>query len=119
MFSCCSARVSRVEILTMRNNNIVTGMMDSMTDDELDSKKPIEPARAKRIARGSGTTADEVNQLLAEHKRFSKMIGKMGKLGKGGRGPDMSQVRVRVCPCVQEYGWERGGARLHGISDAP
>ena len=36
-----------------------------------------------RIAKGCGCFPQEVVQLLDEHKRFSKMVGKMGKLGKG------------------------------------
>ena len=30
-------------------------MLDSMTNDELDSKKPLVPSRIERIGRGSGT----------------------------------------------------------------
>jgi len=56
-------------------------MMDSMTDDELDTNKGLEPSRIPRIARGSGTTIKEVEQLMVEHKRFAKMIGKMVRLG--------------------------------------
>lgn len=52
-------------------------MMDSMNDAELDSLKPLNPSRCKRIAKGSGTKESEVNQLIEEHKRFAKMVGKM------------------------------------------
>ena len=69
-------------------------MMDSMTDDELDTNKGLDPSRIPRIARGSGTTIKEVEQLMVEHKRFAKMIGKFGKLGgKGGKGLDMAQLQ--------------------------
>ena len=45
-------------------------------------------------AAGSGTTIKEVSQLVDEHKRFAKMIGKMGKMGKGKPGGmDMSQMQ--------------------------
>eukprot|EP01050_Picozoa_sp_SAG11_P001343 SAG11_NODE_57_length_19200_cov_18.288417_11_plen_72_part_00 len=43
--------------------------------------------RVMRISAGSGRYPGEVVQLLDEHKRFSKMVGKMGKLG----------VSVRSC----------------------
>lgn len=69
-------------------------MMDSMTDEELDTNKGLEPSRIPRIARGSGTTIKEVEELMVEHKRFAKMIGKMGKMGgKGGKGLDMAQMQ--------------------------
>jgi signal recognition particle subunit SRP54 len=55
-------------------------MMDSMNDAELDSLKPLNPGRCKRIARGSGTSVAEVSQLIEEHKRFSKMVGKMSNM---------------------------------------
>ena len=65
-------------------------MMDSMTDGELDSQKPLDIVnsaearmRVMRISKGCGCFPQEVVQLLDEHKRFSKMVGKMGKLGKG------------------------------------
>jgi len=69
-------------------------MMDSMTDDELDSVKPIDvkSGRIERIARGSGTQVPEVHQLLDEHKRFSKMVGKMGKMSKG-KGSELQQLQ--------------------------
>ena len=55
-------------------------MMDSMTEQELDSLKPLNPGRIKRIARGSGTSIGEVSQLIEEHKKFSKMVSKMSNM---------------------------------------
>ena len=52
-----------------------------------------------RISRGSGTSEDEVQQLLAEHKKFSKMIGKMGKMGKG-LGARFTRDSVYILTCV-------------------
>jgi signal recognition particle subunit SRP54 len=60
-------------------------MMDSMTDDELDCKKGValdkDLSRVIRVARGSGVHPMGVAELLHEHKRFEKMVGKMGKAG--------------------------------------
>jgi len=55
-------------------------MMDSMTKDELDCVKPITESRVLRIARGAGTSPQELLYLLSEHKRFSKMVERMGKM---------------------------------------
>lgn len=54
-------------------------MMDSMTDAELDCKVQIDESRIKRIARGSGTSPAELQQLLVCHKSMEKVVGKMGK----------------------------------------
>ena len=55
-------------------------MMDSMTNEELDSEKPLTDYRLIRIAKGSGTRPEEVAFLLEEHKKFKVMVEKMGKL---------------------------------------
>eukprot|EP00392_Amoebophrya_sp_AT5.2_P007125 g7139.t1 len=65
-------------------------MMDSMSAAELDGKGDrIEkaPSRILRIARGAGVHPGFVGELLAEHKRFEKMIGKMGKTGLLSKDP--------------------------------
>ncbi len=54
-------------------------MMDSMTNDELDGKVDITESRMIRVARGSGTSVNEVYELLRYHKQMEQMIGKMGK----------------------------------------
>ena len=61
-------------------------IMDSMTAEELDGIKPLNPSRITRIAKGSGAMEVEVATLLEEFKRLKMMIEKMSKakLGKGG-----------------------------------
>lgn len=66
-------------------------MMDSMHHDELDCVKPMVQSRLVRVARGSGSSLAEVNQLLEEYKRMSKMVGKMGKSGLMG-GNSMQEM---------------------------
>merc|ERR1712182_111865 len=48
--------------------------------------------RRHRVAKGSGSSHAEVNQLLEEYKRMEKMVGKMGKSGLFGKGGDMTQL---------------------------
>lgn len=83
-------------------------MMDSMTELELDSVKPLNPSRIRRIARGSGTSVGEVSQLIEEHKKFSKMVGKMSNMNMNNpkgmaemqRNPEkmMSQLKGAIDP---------------------
>ena len=59
-------------------------MMDSMTKDELDNVKPITESRLLRISKGAGTPPKELLFLLGEHKRFAKMVERMGKMNLDG-----------------------------------
>lgn len=56
-----------------------------MTTAELDGEGTISHSRIVRVARGSGTSIEEVHLLLEEYKKLGKVIGKLGKtnLGKG------------------------------------
>jgi len=66
---------------------VMLNILDSLTDEELDSNKPLkEQTRIVRIARGSGRSIKEVNELLEQHKQFAKMVDKFKMFGKGGRG---------------------------------
>ena len=56
----------------------------SMTPKERKNPKVIKSSRRKRIAAGSGTTVQEVNRLLKQHKQISTMMKKAGKMGKRG-----------------------------------
>jgi signal recognition particle subunit SRP54 len=62
----------------------VEAVINSMTVQERRSPRIINASRKRRIARGSGTTVQEVNQLL---KQFRQMQRMMKRLSKGrGRG---------------------------------
>jgi signal recognition particle subunit SRP54 len=51
--------------------------------EELEEGMPREPnARVLRVARGSGTSVQEVEELLAQHRMFGEMVKKAG--GKQG-----------------------------------
>jgi signal recognition particle subunit SRP54 len=61
------------------------------------------PSRVRRIARGSGTTPKDVQQLVKQFGEMQKMMKRMGMGGKkgkrgmpsfGGRGamPDMAEL---------------------------
>uniref|UniRef100_A0A2N9G5Y3 signal-recognition-particle GTPase n=1 Tax=Fagus sylvatica TaxID=28930 RepID=A0A2N9G5Y3_FAGSY len=54
-------------------------MMDSMTNEELDSTNPklMNESRMMRIARGSGHQVREVMEMLEEYKRLAKIWSKM------------------------------------------
>ncbi|MCI0355143.1 MAG: signal recognition particle protein, partial [Acidobacteria bacterium] len=45
----------------------------------------ISGSRRKRIARGSGTSVQEVNQLLRQYAQMRKMMKSMGKASFGRR----------------------------------
>lgn len=65
----------------------------SMTKKERRSPEIIKGSRRRRIAEGSGTSVQMVNQVLAQYeqmKTMMKSIGKMGKMGpKGFKIPGM------------------------------
>lgn len=56
----------------------------SMTRFERQNPKKINGSRRKRIAAGSGTSVQEVNRVLKQHRQMADMMKKMGKKGKRG-----------------------------------
>src|SRR5579864_6026287 len=59
--------------------NRVEAIINSMTAHERDHHEVINGSRRKRIARGSGTSVQEVNQLLKQYAQMRKMFKDMGK----------------------------------------
>ncbi len=66
----------------------VEAIIYSMTQAERSTPVLINASRKKRIAKGSGTSVQQVNQLL---KQFGQM-GKMMKMMQGGGGRKMMQM---------------------------
>ena len=63
-------------------------MIKSMTKEERINPTILNGSRRKRIASGSGTSIQEVNQLI---KQFGQM-GKMMKMMQGGGAKQMMQM---------------------------
>ena len=66
----------------------IEAMIKSMTLEERSNPKILSGSRRKRIANGSGTSIQEVNQLI---KQFGQM-GKMMKMMQGGGAKQMMQM---------------------------
>ncbi len=60
----------------------VEAIIFSMTPYERHNPNTIDGSRRKRIARGSGTTPQDVNQLLNQHRQMQKLMKQMGRGGK-------------------------------------
>ena len=66
----------------------IEAMINSMTPEERRNPRLIGGSRKRRIARGSGTTVQEVNQLLAQFRQIQKMMKQMSS----GRMPDLMSM---------------------------
>src|SRR5436305_4742847 len=65
-------------------------IIDSMTRQERNAHKVIDASRKTRIAKGSGSTISEVNQLLRQYEQMKKMMAQMNRGGLfGGLGRKM------------------------------
>ncbi len=70
----------------------IEAIIHSMTPEERSTPAVINGSRKKRIAKGSGTTVQEVNQLLKQFDQMSKMM----KMMQGGGGRKMMQMMGRM-----------------------
>jgi signal recognition particle subunit SRP54 len=64
----------------------IEAMILSMTPQERRKPKIIDGSRKRRIARGSGTTVQEINALLSQFRQMQKMMKQLGKGKDGMRG---------------------------------
>jgi signal recognition particle subunit SRP54 len=64
----------------------VEAMIDSMTVEERRHPHVIDGSRRRRIARGSGTTIQDVNRLLRQFEEARKLFKRVGEMQKGKRG---------------------------------
>ena len=66
----------------------IEAIIHSMTPAERSTPAMINASRKKRIAKGSGTNVQEVNQLMKQFNQMSKMM----KMMQGGGGKKMMQM---------------------------
>ncbi|MGL5447326.1 MAG: signal recognition particle protein [Rhabdaerophilum sp.] len=80
-------------------------IVNSMTPEERRNPDILKNSRKKRIAAGSGTSAEEINKLLKMHRGMADMMKMMGQgkrgpmaglanmFGLGGGMPDLSKMQ--------------------------
>ncbi|HET9743519.1 MAG TPA: signal recognition particle protein [Terriglobales bacterium] len=73
--------------------NRVEAIINSMTPHERNHHESINGSRRKRIARGSGTSVQEVNQLLRQYAMMKKQFKSLGK--GGGLTRKLAGMRFR------------------------
>jgi signal recognition particle subunit SRP54 len=79
----------------------VEAIIGSMTPDERRKQHIINGSRRKRIAKGSGTSVEEVNRLLKQFVQMQKVLKSLGGMaglargGKGSRRRAMQMLRGR------------------------
>jgi signal recognition particle subunit SRP54 len=71
----------------------VEAIINSMTEAEREDHDLIDGKRRKRIARGSGTSVQEVNQVLKQYMQMRKMMKQYGALAAQGRLRGMGKAR--------------------------
>ncbi|HHV08423.1 MAG TPA: signal recognition particle protein [Firmicutes bacterium] len=65
----------------------VEAMISSMTQEERSFPDIINASRKRRIARGSGTTVQDLNRLLKQFTDMKKLLRKFGRMEKKGKSP--------------------------------
>jgi len=71
----------------------IKAMIDSMTKEERLNPKLFNESRVRRIAKGSGRSPKDVNELLKKFMGMRKMMGMLGKnMGMLGKIPGMNQL---------------------------
>jgi len=86
----------------MRKFDII---MESMTDAELEEPRAIGASQVERIARGSGTDEESVQELLEQHKMMRQTIQQFQGMGDG----DMQRMMKKM------QGGDGGGGGLGGM----
>jgi len=93
--------LERIDDARFRRMDVI---IKSMTPQERQFPDIINGSRKRRIAKGSGTSIQDVNQLLRQHKQMQKMMKKVGR--KGGM-----QRMIRGLEAVQKQGVQPGRRR--------
>jgi signal recognition particle subunit SRP54 len=75
--------------------NRVEAIINSMTPHERRRHDVINGSRRKRIARGSGTSVEEVNRLLKQFVQMRKMLKQLGAMQGGKMRGALGMLRGR------------------------
>src|SRR5919202_2336259 len=81
----------------------IEAIIGSMTPDERRKQHIINGSRRKRIAKGSGTTVEEVNRLLKQFVQMQKMLKSLGGMA-GLAGGGSKEARRRAMQMLRSRG---------------
>lgn len=70
----------------------IEAIIHSMTPDERTNPEILNGSRRQRIAKGSGTTIQEVNKLIKQFDETRKMMRMMTQMKGGGKMPKMPKM---------------------------
>jgi signal recognition particle subunit SRP54 len=86
-------RDARVDESQLKHTEAI---INSMTAAERDDHSVIDGKRRKRIARGSGTSVQEVNQVLKQYLQMRTMMKQYGALAAQGRLKGLSKIKAAM-----------------------
>ncbi len=78
--------------------NHIVAIIDSMTPKERANHMLINGSRRRRIAKGSGTSVQEVNQLLKQYTQARKMMKSFSGAGMGMLGKKLGKFKIPGMP---------------------
>ena len=67
----------------------IEAIISSMTSKERQNHKLINGSRRRRIAKGSGTSVNEINRLMKQFVQMRKMMQKLVKVSNPGKAMRM------------------------------
>ena len=87
MLSMIPGMGKAVKDIDLNDNSFkpIEAIIHSMTTEERENPDKINVSRKTRIAKGSGTSVQQVNQLLKQFEDMRKMMKTMNKMGGGKR----------------------------------
>ncbi|MFQ6016540.1 MAG: signal recognition particle protein [Anaerolineae bacterium] len=72
------------EEVTDQQMKVIEAIINSMTAEERRNPRILNASRKRRIARGSGTTVQQINQLLSQFRQMQRLMKELGPMiGKG------------------------------------
>jgi signal recognition particle subunit SRP54 len=78
--------------VTDRQITVIEAVISSMTMEERRHPRIINASRKRRIARGSGTTVQDVNDLLSQFRQMQRMMKQLSGAGRRGRRSGLASL---------------------------
>jgi signal recognition particle subunit SRP54 len=79
--------------VTDKQMHRIEAIINSMTHQERNDPRILNGSRKRRVARGSGTSVQEVNELLGEFRQMQRLMKQLGSGGHGPRGGVLDMFR--------------------------